>query len=88
MLDSGVSMIEFIKQKLKLMSHREGIPEIHDNNVASMIERASIAFNALLITGQDLNNVVCVTCGLAPKIVMSDGNSKVIYFSLELYFNL
>ena len=77
MLDSGVSMIEYIKEKLKLMCIREDIQEFQDNNVASMIERASIAYNAILITGMDLDTVVCITCGMAPKIVMSDGNSKV-----------
>ena len=76
MLDSGVSMIEFIKEKLQLLCLREGIPEFQDNNVASVIERASVAINALLITGKDMDNVVCVTCGMTPKIVMSDGNSK------------
>ena len=76
-MDSGVSMIEVIKNKIKLLCQREGINEFQDNNVASMIERTSIAVNALLITGDDLDSVICLTCGIAPKIVLSDGNSKV-----------
>ena len=43
-----------------------------------MIERAAIAVNALLITGDDLDNVICLFCGMAPKIVLTDGNSKVM----------
>jgi hypothetical protein len=77
MLDSGISMIQVIKDKLQLMCQREGLKEFQDNNIASMIERTSIAFNALLITGQDLDQVICLSCGMAPKIVLSDGNSKV-----------
>jgi hypothetical protein len=79
MLDSGISMIEVIKDKIALLCQREGLPEFQDNNVASMIERTSIAVNALLITGVDLDKVICLTCGYAPKIVLSDGNSKVIF---------
>ena len=58
MLDSGISMIQVIKNKLQLMCQREGLKEFQDNNIASMIERTSIAFNALLITGQDLDQVI------------------------------
>ena len=61
-----------------MLCQREGLEEFQDNNVASVIERTSIAVNSLLITGKDLNDVVCLTCGYAPKIVLSDGNSKVI----------
>ena len=70
-------MIEIIKEKLRLLCQREGIKEFQDNNSASVIERMSVAVNSLLITGRDLDHVVCLTCGMAPKIVLSDGNSKV-----------
>jgi hypothetical protein len=70
-------MIECIKSKLKLMSMREGLSEGIDNqNNASMIERAAVAINSLLINGDDLDAVVCLVCGFCPKIVSSDGNSK------------
>ena len=71
-------MIEVIKDKIQLLCHREGLAEIQDNNLASMIKRAAIAVNALLITGDDLDNVICLFCGMAPKIVLTDGNSKVM----------
>ena len=70
-------MIEVIKDKIQLLCKREGLMEFQNNNIASMIERTSVALNALLITGDDLDQVVCLTCGMAPKIVLSDGNSKV-----------
>ena len=76
-------MIEVIKEKLKLLCQREGLVEFQDNNVASMIERTSIAVNALLIGGEDMDKVVCLTCGMTPKIVMSDGNSKVRLFNIK-----
>jgi hypothetical protein len=82
LLDSGVSMIQVIKDKIQLLCQREGLEEFQDNNVASAIERTSIAVNSLLITGEDMNHVVCLTCGFTPKIVLSDGNSKVIFLHL------
>ena len=51
--------------------------EFQDNNIASMVERVAIAINAVLITGNDLDNVICLFCGMAPKILLTDGNSKV-----------
>ena len=78
MLHSGISMIECIKEKIQLLCQREGLVEFQDNNNASVIERTSIAVNALLITGEDMDQVICLTCGMAPKTVLSDGNSKVI----------
>ena len=77
MLVSGISMIECIKAKLKLLSMREGLSSgVANTNNASMIERASVAINSLLITGDDLDQVVCLICGFCPKILCSDGNSK------------
>ena len=51
MLDSGISLIDVIKEKIQLLSNREGLRFTPDNNSASMIERFSVAVNALLITG-------------------------------------
>lgn len=76
LLDSGVSQIQVIKDKIQLLCQREGIPEFQDNNVASSIERVAVAINSLLITGKDLDRVICLICGYAPKMVLSDGNSK------------
>ena len=70
-------MIQVIVDKLQLLSQREGLHQNLDHNLALMIERAAIATLALLITGDDMDNVVCLYCGMAPKTVLSDGNSKV-----------
>ena len=78
MLDSGVSMIQVIVDKLHLLCQREGLTTVLDHNLALMIERSAIATIALLITGDDMDNVICLQCGMAPKTVLSDGNSKVI----------
>ena len=51
LLDSGISMIDVIKNKLLLLCQREGLEFKPDNNIASMIERFSVAVNALIITG-------------------------------------
>ena len=72
-------MIQVIVDKLHLLSQREGLTAILDHNIALMIERTVIATLALLITGDDMDNVVCLQCGMAPKTVLSDGNSKVSY---------
>ena len=95
LLDSGVSMIEVIKNKLALLCKREGLKFKPDNNVGSMIERFAVATNAVVITGiitlpwivpflfelflgDDLDNIICLVCGIVPKTVLSDGNSKVL----------
>ena len=73
-------MIECIKSRPKLMAVKEGLMEEianYNNSNASMIERVSIAVNAiLLIKAKDQDEAVCLVCGLCPKIVCSDGNSK------------
>ena len=51
LLESGISMIEVIKNKLSLLCQREGVKFKPDNNIASSIERFSVAVNAVLITG-------------------------------------
>ena len=33
--------------------------------------------NLIEFIGDDLDFVICLICGLAPKILVSDGNSKV-----------
>lgn len=78
LVDSGISQIQVIKDKLQLLCQREGLVEFQDNNIASLLERSSIAINALLITGHDLNHVICLACGVCPKTALSDGNSKVL----------
>ena len=42
-----------------------------------MVERCAIAVNALMITGKDLDHVICLFCGMAPKVILTDGNAKV-----------
>lgn len=51
LLESGVSLIEMIKSKLLLLSDREKLSYVPDNNIASMIERAAVGVNSLIITG-------------------------------------
>ena len=51
LLESGVSLIEMIKSKLLLLSDREKLSYVPDNNVASMIERAAVGVTSLIITG-------------------------------------
>ena len=58
MLDSGISMIEVIKNKLLLLCKRAGIQFVPDNNIASMLERFSVAVNAVLITGIQLKSFI------------------------------
>ena len=36
-------------------------------------------FYIYIITDNDMNHVVCLVCGMAPKMIVSDGNSKVFY---------
>ena len=100
MLESGISLIQVIKDKLHLLCQREGLEFKPDHNMALMIERLSIAVNALCITGifqlqsslnyvlifllgDDMDHVVCLTCGMCPKMVLSDGNAKVLFLDVN-----
>lgn len=51
LLDSGISMIEVIKNKVNLLCQREGLQFKPDHNTSSTIERFAVAINAVLITG-------------------------------------
>ena len=67
LLDSGISMIEAVKEKMKLLCEREGLEFNPDNNSASMIERFSVATNSLLITGMNLF-ATRLTCWTNPDL--------------------
>ena len=77
LVDSGVSLIQVIQDKIQLLSQREGLDEFPDHNIALMVERCAIAVNALMTTGKDLDHVICLFCGMAPKVILTDGNTKV-----------
>ena len=75
----GTSTIEAIKKKLMLLSLCEGISshlEVNLINHCKDIEMACIGVTALLITPADLDRVICLICGVVPKIINSDGNAK------------
>ena len=78
-LVQGSSCIEAIKQKLILLAMCEGISsqmELNLSNHCKSIEMACIAIISLLITPADMDHVICLVCGICPKIVNSDGNTK------------
>ena len=75
----GTSTIEAIKQKIILLSLCEGISTQFQANLLNHckdIEMACIGVTSLLITPEDLDLVVCLVCGVCPKVINSDGNAK------------
>ena len=48
------------------------------NNSALKLEKTVIAVMSLILKGSDMDEVICFICGIAPKIVCTDGNTKVI----------
>ena len=76
----GGSLVETIKRKISVLGECAGLDtdelDINLNNVASLIERASVAVISLIIRPEDMNNVICYYCGPAPKCVNTDGNAK------------
>ena len=82
-LQTGGSSIEVIKKKLLLLGQLEGLDmealKKDLTNTALKLEKTVIAVMSLLLKGSDLDDVVCFICGIAPKIVCTDGNTKVIY---------
>ena len=78
-LAAGSGTIDTIKRKLKLLGLCEDISEHVDKNLVNHsldIEMACIAVTSILITPQAMDEVVCLICGVCPKIVNSDGNAK------------
>ena len=81
-------MIGFIKNKLSLLGQCEGIAEELQKNLqnhSKRIEKACIALISLLISPQDRDRVICLHCGICPKLVNSDGNAK---DTIKVYDNL
>ena len=79
LLVMGSSTIEVIKQKILLLSSCEGISEHFESNLINHcknIEMACIGITALLVTPEDMDNVLCLVCGSCPKIINTDGNAK------------
>ena len=78
-LSLNSSTIEAIKKKLYLLGLCEGISHALDKNIVNMcsdLEGLCTAAVALLITPKDLDHVICMICGICPKIVNTDGNAK------------
>ena len=89
-LQTGGSFIEAVKKKILLLGKLEGLKESAlesdlTNNVLKL-EKVVVAVMSLMVKGTDLDDVVCFTCGNCPKIVSTDGNTKVCI--IQQIFNL
>ena len=77
----GGSFIEAIKKKILLLGQCEGLDRLTTErdltNNCVKLEKTVIAVMSLIVTGSDLDDVVCYICGNCPKIVSTDGNTKV-----------
>ena len=80
-MQCGGSFVEAIKKKINLLGQLEGIPqdalETDVNSIALKLEKIVIAVMSVLVKGSDLDAVLCYICGNVPKIVCTDGNTKV-----------
>ena len=90
-LKAGGGMIETIQLRIRLLGNAAGITieEISTDLTASSIklEKATIAFGAIMITEKDLDEVTCYFCGACPKIV-STGMYKFHTSGVELWDDL
>ena len=74
------SLIESIRDKLLLLGQLEGLDaevfqkDITNNSVR--LEKLVIGVSSLLVTDEDIDDVICYYCGNCPKIVSTDGNTK------------
>ena len=78
-LVAGTSSIVYVTKKIELLSQCESLSEQFQSNVqnhSKKIERACIAVLSILISSEDLDSVICLHCGVCPKVVNSDGNAK------------
>ena len=80
-LQLGGSFIEAIKKKFLLLGQLEGLDrESTERDLTSnsiKLEKTVLAVMSILVNGSDMDNVVCYLCGNCPKIVNTDGNTKV-----------
>jgi hypothetical protein len=81
LLQTGGSFIEAVKKKFLLLGQLEGLEkeavERDLTNNALKLEKTVIAVMSLIVAGSDLDDVICYVCGSCPKIVCTDGNTKV-----------
>ena len=81
LMQIGGGFIEAMKNKIMLLGKLEGIPteELESDTVhlALKLEKISIGVLSSMVKGSDLDNVLCFICGNCPKIVCTDGNTKV-----------
>ena len=87
-LQTGGSFVEAIKKKLLLLGQVEGLDrkalEKDLNSNALKLEKAVIAVMSIMLKGADLDDVVCYICGNCPKIVCTDGNTKVTLYYFKI----
>ena len=77
----GGGFVGAIKKKIALLGQLEGIHketlEADLNSIALKLEKTVIGVMSLLVKGSDLDSVLCYICGICPKLVCTDGNTKV-----------
>ena len=87
-LSTGGGFLATVKEKLLLLGHLEGLEigvlEKNLDNNALALEKMVIATLSIILKGSDLDSVVCYICGNCPKIVCTDGNSKVYMIKVHL----
>ena len=83
-MQTGGGFIEAIKKKIGLLGQLEGIPNdvlkpdaVH---LALKMDKMVIAVLSIIVKGSDFDDVLCYICGNCPKIVCTDGNTKVRHF--------
>ena len=80
-MQSGAGFIEAIKKKIFLLGKLEGIAteELESDAVhlALKMEKIVVGVLSIMVKGSDLDDVLCYICGNCPKIVCTDGNTKV-----------
>ena len=92
LLQTGGGFHEAIKKKIALLGQLEGIPKktlnTDLNSIALKLDKIVIAVMSIIVKGSDLDSVLCLICGNCPKIVCTDGNTKVwaIFSSLLKQF--
>ena len=82
-MQTGGGFIEAIKKKICLLGKLEGIPDkvlkSDSVSIALKMEKIVVGVMSLIVKGADMDSVLCYICGIVPKIVCTDGNTKVGY---------
>ena len=76
LISNSSSVMSVLITHIEQICLKSGVEISSTGNVAQDVYRCVICISSCIITGEDLDEVTCPTCGRFPTITFSDGNVK------------